>query len=393
MRPCFFIPMHPIYLDNHATTPLDPRVLRAMMPYLKGKFGNAASRTHLFGRESRRGVEKARAQVARLIGAEAREIVFTSGATEANNLAIKGVVQARPGRGGRLLTVVTEHKSVLDPCKRLSLSGFRITALPVRRDGLVDLGKLKEAIRRDTVLISVMLANNEIGVIQPIARMARIAKKRGILFHCDAAQAVGKIPVNVKMLGVDLMSFTAHKLYGPKGVGALYVRKKGEPQVRLVPLLDGGGHEVGLRSGTLNVAGIVGFGEACEIARRGLAAELRKLARLRDRLRDGILRGVPDAVVNGSEKNRLPNNLNVSLPGVRAEALMKKIPNVAVSSGSACLSTSPVPSHVLRALGMRDELARCAIRFGIGRFNTTAEMDSVIRKVVSAVKRLRSRAA
>lgn len=380
-----------IYLDNHATTPVDPRVLREMMPYLKEKFGNAASRTHVFGREAMSAVEKARAQVARLIGADAREIIFTSGATESNNLAIKGAAEACRKRGRHIITVATEHKSVLDPFKRLSFSGFQLTVLPVNTDGLLDLRDMKKAIRRGTILISVMLANNEIGVIQPIAQIAGIAKERGILFHCDAAQAAGKIPVDVRRLGVDLLSMTAHKIYGPKGVGALYVRKRGAPQVCLLPLLDGGGHETGLRSGTLNVPGIVGFGEACEIARRVLAAESRKLEGLKNRLRDKIMEGVPNAVVNGSEKERLPNNLNVSFPGVRAEALMRKLPDLAVSSGSACLSTSPAPSHVLRALGMGDELARCAIRFGLGRFNTSSEVKRAADSVVRAVHALRKR--
>jgi cysteine desulfurase len=375
-----------IYLDNHATTPLDPRVLRAMLPFLKEKFGNAASRTHMPGLEAARAVEKARAQVARLINAEPREIVFTSGATESNNLAIKGANEALKKRGRHILTVATEHKSVLDPCKRLSFSGFQVTVLAVRPDGLVDLRVFRKAIRRDTVLVSVMLANNEIGVIQPIARMARLARERGALFHCDAAQAAGKIPVDVRRLGADLLSFTAHKLYGPMGVGALYVRKRGAPQVPLLPLFDGGAHEGGLRSGTLNVPGIVGFGAACAIARRVLPAESRRLGRLRDRLCDKLSKGAPDRVVNGNRARRLPNNLNVSFPGVRADALMRKLPGLAVSSGSACLSTSPVPSHVLRALGMNDELARSAIRFGLGRFNTADEIERAAAHVINAVR-------
>jgi cysteine desulfurase len=379
-----------IYLDNHATTRVDPRVLRAMMPYLREKFGNAASRTHAPGLEAARAVEKARAQVARLINAEPREIVFTSGATESNNLAIKGTAEALKKRGRHILTVATEHKSVLDPCKRLSFSGFQVTVLPVRPDGLVDFQVFKKAIRRDTVLVSVMLANNEIGVIQPIARMARLARERGVLFHCDAAQAVGKVPVDVRKLGADLLSFTAHKLYGPKGTGALFVRKKGSPQVPLVPLFDGGGHEVGLRSGTLNVPGIVGFGAACAIGRSALSAESRRLERWRNRLCDTILRNMPDAVVNGSLTKRLPNNLSISFPGIPAAALMKRLEGIAVSSGSACLSSSPVPSHVLRALGTGDALARSAVRFGLGRFNTAHEIKEASRRVTRAVRALRT---
>jgi len=377
-----------IYFDNHATTPVDPRVLRAMLSCFRENFGNAASGTHGFGIKARRAADKARGEVARLLGAEPREIVFTSGATESNNLALKGAAQAYREKGDHIITVVTEHKSVLDPCRRLEQSGFRVTYLPVKRDGLIDLGLLKKAVTDKTILISVMLANNETGVIQPLAGACALAREKGILFHCDAAQAAGKIPVDVKKLGVDLMSFTAHKIYGPKGAGALYVRKSGA-QVRLIPLLDGGGHEVGLRSGTLNVPGIVGFGEACRICRIGLKAESKRVGKLRDRLLDRILSEVPDAAVNGSMESRLPNNLNINFPGISAHELMRLLKTVALSSGSACLSTSPEPSYVLTALGLSRELAGSSVRFGLGRFNTRAEVDFVAVKLVSVVKRLR----
>jgi len=377
-----------IYMDNHATTPMDPRVLKAMMPYLKGKFGNAASGTHFFGREAAEAVERARGQTAKLINAEPREIVFTSGATESNNLALKGAAWANKDKGAHIVTVATEHKSVLDPCKRLSFEGFRVTYLPVKKDGMLDLSDLEKAISAKTILISVMLANNEIGTLQPIAEIGRIAREKGVLFHCDAAQAVGKIPVDTEALGVDLMSFNAHKIYGPKGVGALYVRKRGS-QVRVLPLVDGGGHEVGLRSGTLNVPGIVGFGKACDICRREMKVESKRLEGLRNRLSQGILNGLSECVVNGGERNRLPNNLNVSFPGVRADDVIKGLGGIAVSSGSACLSTSPDSSYVLRAIGLSEDLAYSTIRFGLGRFNTQGEVDKVIRRVVSAIKRLR----
>ncbi len=379
-----------IYLDNHATTPLDPRVLQAMLPYFKERFGNAASRTHAFGHDAEDAVTSGRQAVASLIGAEAREIVFTSGATESNNLAIKGVAEAYKEKGNHIVTVVTEHKSVLDPCKRLERAGLRVTYLPVQRDGLLDLSDLKNAITAKTILISVMFANNEIGVLQPIAAIGRIAKAKGVLFHCDAAQALGKVPLDVKRLGVDLLSMTAHKIYGPKGVGALYVRKDKNP-VRLIPLLDGGGHEVGMRSGTLNVPGIVGFGKACDICRKEMKTEIKRLAKMRDRLREGIMNGLEGCRrINGSLKYRLPNNLNVIFEGVQAEQLMKMLPEFALSSGSACLSTSPQASHVLKAIGLSENEAWCSIRFGLGRFNTRVEVAETIKRLVSSVKHLKA---
>jgi cysteine desulfurase len=376
-----------IYLDNHATTPVDPRVLRAMLPYFREKFGNAASATHALGREAKSAVENARGKVARLIHAQAREIVFTSGATESNNLALKGAALAYREKGNHLITVATEHKSVLDCFKRLKMEGFQVTVLPVQSDGILDLNELKKSITARTILISVMMANNEIGVIQPIAEIGKIAKEKDILFHCDAAQAVGKIPVNVSSLSVDLLSFNAHKIYGPKGVGALFVRKSG-PVPRIIPLLDGGGHEVGLRSGTLNVPGIVGFGEACGICAKEMTKESKRLKKLRDRLCGGFLEAFPDAVVIGSLTQRLSNNLNISFPGVLADQLIKSLGSIAVSSGSACLSTSPEPSYVLTALGLRDAVKRSSIRFGLGRFNTQKEVDLVIKKVLQAVNGL-----
>ncbi|MBI4353040.1 MAG: aminotransferase class V-fold PLP-dependent enzyme [Candidatus Omnitrophica bacterium] len=380
--------MNEIYMDNHATTPVDPRVFEAMRPYFCERFGNAASGGHSFGRKAQEAVEGARRQTASLIHAKPEEIVFTSGATESNNLAIKGAVEAYKGKKDRLVTVSTEHKSVLDSCKRLALSGVKVTYLPVRRDGILDVGVLRSAITRRTLFLSVMFANNEIGVIQPIAEIGRVAGEKGVLFHCDAAQAVGKVPVDVKAMGIDLLSFTAHKLYGPKGVGALYVRKK-DPPIRLIPLLDGGGHERGMRSGTLNVPGIVGLGKACELCQREMKPESARLARLRDELRNGILNKLEDCDVNGSQKSRLPHNLNVSFGGVEAQDMIRELKGIAVSSGSACLSTSPEPSYVLKALGAPEELRRGALRFGLGRFNTGEEVEEVVRRVVRAVKRLR----
>jgi cysteine desulfurase len=376
-----------IYLDHHATTPIDPAVLKEMMPFLTDKFGNASSATHVFGREAATAVKKARFRVARLIGADPKEIIFTSGATEANNLAIKGVAEAYRKKGRHIVTVGTEHKSVLDPCKRLALSGWDVTFLPVKPDGIVDLEVFRKALKPQTILVSVMLANNEIGVIQPIAQIAKITQSRGIILHCDGAQAVGKIPVNVRKLGVDLLSLTAHKIYGPKGVGALYLRKS-QSQVKLLPLFDGGGQEGGFRSGTLNVAGIVGFGKACEIAGSKMKTETPRLKALRNRLRDGILRALAQSVVHGSQIHRLPNNLNIGFPGVHASELMARLNTVALSSGSACLSTSPQVSHVLKALGVEEGLARGSVRFGVGRFNTQREIDAVVKEVVKVVKYL-----
>ncbi len=382
------MPSKIIYMDYHATTPVDARVLKAMQPYWTEKFGNAASRTHGFGHEAHRAVEKARAEVARLVNADAREIVFTSGATESNNLAIKGVAEAYRQKGDHIITVSTEHKSVLDPCRRLELAGYKITYLRVGSDGAVDLDELKMSIRPQTVLISVMFANNEVGVIQPVKTIARIAGENGILFHTDATQAVGKLTVDVRALGVDLLSFSAHKICGPKGVGALYVRKRGE-QLRLIPLMDGGGHEMGLRSGTLNVPAIVGFGEACRIGRLEMKREVRRVAALRDRLKRGLIDGIPGCVLHGHEHKRLPNNLNISFEGVPADTLIKTLKRLAISSGSACTSTSIEPSYVLKAMGVSDALRQSSIRIGLGRFNTSRDIAMALKDFKRAVKSLR----
>jgi len=377
----------PIYLDNHATTPLDPRVVDEMLPYFKEKFGNAASRSHQFGWEAEAAVEKAREQVAKLIGAMAKEIVFTSGATESDNLAIKGVAETHRDKGDHIVTCATEHKAVLDSCKHLEKEGYRVTYLPVGKDGLIDLDDLKHALDKKTILVSIMFANNEIGVLQPIAEIGAICRERGILFHTDAVQAIGKVPVNVEQQNIDLASITAHKLHGPKGVGALYVRRK-NPRVELAPMIDGGGHERGMRSGTLNVPGIVGLGKACELCREVLAAEAARLKALRDRLKDKIFAGLDEVYVNGSMEQRLPGNLNLSFANVDAEPLLMGINDIAVSTGSACSSAAIEPSHVLKALGAGD-LTHGSIRFGIGRFNTQAEIDYVAARVVETVKRLR----
>jgi len=378
----------PIYMDSHATTPVDPRVLEAMLPFFTEKFGNAASRNHAFGWQAEEAVETGRKQVADLIGASAKEIVFTSGATESDNLAIKGVAHMYRNQGDHIVTVQTEHKAVIDTCKRLEKEGFRVTYLPVRKDGLVDLDELRDALGEKTILISVMMANNEIGVIQPVAEIGRIARERRILFHTDAVQAAGKVPLDVNAIHADLVSLSAHKMYGPKGVGALYVRRK-DPRVLLVPVIDGGGHERGMRSGTLNVTGIVGFGKAAQIAAREMTAESATQGALRDRLLDGLRSELDEIHVNGSLEHRLPNNLNVSFAYVEGESLLMGINDIAVSSGSACTSASLEPSYVLKALGTGDELAHSSIRFGLGRFNTAEEVDYVIDKVSSVVKRLR----
>jgi len=378
----------PIYLDNHATTPLDPRVLNAMLPYFSENFGNAASRNHAFGWRAEEAVEKARKQIADLIGANPREIVFTSGATESNNLAIKGVAEMYAERGNHIITAATEHKAVLDTTKRLEKEGYRITYLPVRQDGLIDLDMLKEAITEKTILISLMYANNEIGVLQPIREAGRLAKERGILLHTDATQAVGKVPVSVIEDNIDLMSLSAHKMYGPKGVGALYVRRK-NPRVQVTAQMDGGGHERGMRSGTLNVPGIVGFGEAAAICGKGMAEESRRLGYLRDKLKDKLLSDLDEVYINGSMEHRLPHNLNISFAYVEGESLLMGVNDIAVSSGSACTSATLEPSYVLKALGAGDDLAHSSIRFGIGRFNTEEEIDYTGEKVVQVVKKLR----
>jgi len=378
----------PAYMDNHATTAVDPRVLDAMLPYFTEKYGNAASRNHEFGWKAEEAVESARGQIARLIHASPREIVFTSGATESNNLAIKGVAEAHRAKGNHIVTQATEHKAVLDTCKRLEKYGFEVTYLPVDRDGLIDLESLRRAITPKTILISIMHANNEIGVIQPIEQIGKIAKEEKVLFHVDAAQSVGKIAVDVEKFGVDLLSISAHKLYGPKGVGVLYVRRK-DPRVELAPMIDGGGHERGLRSGTLNVPGIVGLGKASEICQKEMTEESERLRRLRDKLNDAITSRLDDTFLNGSMAHRLPNNLNLSFVGVEGDALLMGINDVAVSSGSACTTATLEPSHVLRALGVPEDLAHSSIRFGLGRFNTEEEVDYVANRVVETVKRLR----
>ncbi|HYO53244.1 MAG TPA: IscS subfamily cysteine desulfurase [Archangium sp.] len=427
----------PIYMDNHATTPLDPRVLEAMMPYLREDFGNAASRNHAFGWKAEAAVEQARKQVAALIGASDKELVFTSGATESDNLAIKGVVEFYKDKGDHVITLKTEHKAVLDTCKRLErvrqerldelkmlrlgqltsgpvsrdnlaelslkhdldndavyrqwaelpTGGARVTYLEVEKDGRVDLKKLEAAMTDKTILVSIMFANNEIGTVQPVAAIGKLCRQRGILFHCDAVQGIGKVPFNVEEMNVDLASITSHKMYGPKGVGALYVRRK--PRVRIAPLIDGGGHERGMRSGTLNVAAIVGFGKAAEIARQEMADESARLFRMREKLRKGITDQLDMVTVNGSLEHRLPGNLNISFAYVEGEALMMAIKDVAVSSGSACTSASLEPSYVLRACGVEEELAHSSIRFGLGRFNTEEEVDYVIKLMVDKVNRLR----
>jgi cysteine desulfurase len=427
----------PIYMDNHATTPMDPRVLEAMLPYFREDFGNAASRNHPFGWKAEAAVEVARKQVAELIGASDKEIVFTSGATESDNLAIKGVVEFYKDKGDHIITLKTEHKAVLDTCKRLErvrqerldelkmlrlgqlagapvtrdnlaelslqhdiendatyrqwaelpTGGARVTFLDVEKDGRVDLGKLEAAMTDKTILVSVMFANNEIGTVQPIAEIGKLCRRRGILFHCDAVQGIGRVPFNVDEMNVDLVSLSAHKMYGPKGVGALYVRRK--PRVRIAPIIDGGGHERGMRSGTLNVASIVGFGKAAELARQEMAEESARLLRLREKLRKGICEKLDMVTVNGSMEHRLPGNLNISFAYVEGEALMMAIKDVAVSSGSACTSASLEPSYVLRACGVEEDMAHSSIRFGLGRFNTEEEVDFVIKLMVDKVTRLR----
>jgi len=378
----------PVYLDNHATTPVDPRVLEAMLPYFAEKFGNAASRNHSFGWDAEKAVANARRQVAALIGAADKEIVFTSGATESDNLAIKGVAEMYAERGNHIITCVTEHKAVLDACKKLEKRGCTITWLPVGRDGLIDLAALRAAITDRTILVSIMAANNEIGVLQPIREIGAICRERGVLFHTDAVQAAGKVPLDVEADHLDLASVSAHKMYGPKGVGALYVRRR-NPRVQLTAQMDGGGHERGMRSGTLNVPGIVGFGEACEIARRELAEEAVRLAALRDRLRAKLEAALDEVYVNGSLEHRLPGSLNMSFAYVEGESLLMGIGDVAVSSGSACTSATLEPSYVLKALGVGDDLAHTSIRFGIGRFNTEEEIDYVAERVVAVVRKLR----
>jgi cysteine desulfurase len=375
-------------MDYHATTPCDPRVFETMRPYFTEIFGNAASRNHEFGWQAEEAVENSRKQVADLIGATSKEIIFTSGATESDNLAIKGVADMYYEKGDHIITVVTEHKAVLDTCKKLEKRGFKVTYLPVGSDGLISPDDVKNAITDKTILVSVMLANNEIGVVQPIAEIGKILKERGVLFHTDATQGVGKLPFNVNEFNVDLVSISAHKMYGPKGVGALYVRRK-NPRVVLAPMMDGGGHERGMRSGTLNVTGIVGLGKACEIAKADMVEESKRIFDLREKLRTGIMNEIPETYVNGSMDHRLSGNLNISFAYVEGESLLMGISDIAVSSGSACTSASLEPSYVLKALGVGEELAHSSIRFGLGRFNTEEEVDYTIGRVNEAVNRLR----
>jgi cysteine desulfurase len=378
----------PIYLDNHATTPMDPRVLNAMLPYFTEKFGNAASRNHSFGWESELAVENARKQIASLIGATPKEIIFTSGATESNNLAIKGVAEMYAERGNHIITAATEHKAVLDTCKHLEKRGYRVTYLPLQQNGLIDLEMLREAFTDKTILVTIMYANNEIGVIQPIAEIGKMCKERGVLFHTDAVQAVGKVPVDVIKDNIDILSLTGHKIYGPKGVGALYVRRR-NPRVQITSQMDGGGHERGMRSGTLNVPGIVGLGEACAIAQKEMAEESKRLAHLRDKLKNKLEAELDEVYINGTMEHHLPNNLNISFAYVEGESLLMGINDIAVSSGSACTSATLEPSYVLKALGAGDDIAHSSIRFGLGRFNTEEEVDYAAAKVIDVVRRLR----
>jgi cysteine desulfurase len=377
----------PIYMDYHATTPVDPRVLEAMLPFFTTDFGNAASKSHAFGWKAEEAVEAAREEVAKLVGASAKEIVWTSGATESDNLAIKGAAHFYKDKGKHLVTCKTEHKAVLDSMHALERQGFEVTFLAPEKDGRVDPKKLEAALRPDTILVTLMHANNETGVVHPIAEIGAITRARGIVFHCDAVQSVGKIPFDVDAMNVDLASLSAHKMYGPKGVGALYVRRK--PRVRLVAEMDGGGHERGFRSGTLNVPGIVGFGKACELARAEREAEATRVLALREKLRKGIEKELDLVTLNGSLEHRLPGNLNVSFAYVEGEALMMAVKDVAVSSGSACTSASLEPSYVLRAMGVSEDLAHSSIRFGLGRFTTDEEVEYVVRLVADKVRKLR----
>jgi cysteine desulfurase len=377
----------PLYMDNHATTPVDPRVVEAMLPYFTEVFGNAASRSHPFGWTAEKAVDQAREQVAALIGASGKEIVWTSGATESDNLAIKGAAEFYKDRGNHIVTALTEHKAVLDTCKRLEKEGFEVTYLPVEQDGRISPQAVRAAMTDKTTVVSIMLANNEIGTVNPVDEIGAVVKERGAIFHIDAVQGVGKIPFDVNASRADLASLSAHKMYGPKGIGALYVRRK--PRVRITAQIDGGGHERGMRSGTLNVPAIVGFGKAAEIAKAEMKPEAERLLALRERLRNGIQSQVTDTFVNGSLEHRLPGNLNISFAYVEGEAMLMGLKDVAVSSGSACTSASLEPSYVLRALGVPEEMAHTSIRFGLGRFNTEEEVDYVTKLVVDKVRKLR----
>ncbi len=378
----------PIYLDNHSTTPCDPRVVEVMLPYFTEKFGNSASRNHSFGWEVEEGVEHARKQIAHLIGADAKEIIFTSGATESDNLALQGIVAMYKEKGDHIITTATEHRAVIDTAKYLEKKGVSVTFLPVDKQGRVSPDDVRNAITDKTILISVMMANNEIGTINPIAEIGKVAKEKGIIFHCDATQGVGKIPVNVQEMGIDLMSFSAHKIYGPKGIGALYVRRKA-PRVRLEPMIYGGGHERGMRSGTLPVALIVGFGKAAELCEQEMATESVRMAKMRDRLQEGIMGAMDEVYLNGHPTERLPGNLNISFAYVEGEALLMGVKEIALSSGSACTSATLEPSYVLRALGVGSDLAHSSIRFGLGRFNTDEEIEYTIDRMLKAVTHLR----
>lgn len=380
--------VEPIYLDNNATTRVDPRVLQAMLPWFCEDYGNAASRQHAFGRRAEEAVDTARAEVAALIGASPREIVFTSGATESDNLALKGVAWAYRHRGDHIVTAATEHRAVLDTARRLEREGFRVTYLPVDRWGQVSATQVEEAITDRTILVSLMAANNEVGTLHPLEAIGVVCKRRGVLFHSDAVQAAGKVPLDVEGMGIDLASLSAHKMYGPKGIGALYVRRQ-SPRVRVEPLIDGGGHERGMRSGTLNVPGIVGFGRACVLCQEEMAAEAVRLTGLRERLQQGIMEALEGVTLNGHPAQRLPGNLNLSFDWIRGEALLMGLRGVAVSSGSACTSANPEPSYVLRALGVDEERAHGSLRFGLGRFNTAEEVEAVIAEVVRVVRHLR----
>ena len=382
------MPRPTIYLDNHATTRTDPRVVEAMLPYFTEEYGNASS-LHALGQRANAATDAAREQVATLIGAEPREIVFTSGATESDNLAIKGVAAMHRGAGKRIVTCRTEHRAVLDVCRKLQRDGFDVVFLPVNADGLVSAEQVAEAIDEQTILVSIMLANNEIGTLQPIASVGAVCKERGVLFHTDATQAVGKIPVDVHALQADLLSLSAHKMHGPKGVGALWVRRR-DPHVRLEPLFDGGGHERGMRPGTLPVPLVVGLGLACEIAGEQMKEDAERMAQLRDRLHEGLAENLDEVRLNGHPTERLPNNLNVSFAGVRGEALLMALRNLAVSSGSACTSASVEPSYVLRAIGLSDDLAHASLRFGLSRFTTETEIETAIEETANAVRRLRA---
>lgn len=378
----------PIYMDNHSTTQTDPRVVEAMLPYFTDVFGNAASRNHAFGWQAEDAVENARASIAKALNADPKEIVFTSGSTEGNNLAIKGIAEMYREKGNHIITAVTEHKATIDPCKRLEREGFDVTWLPVQPNGLVDLNQLRDAITDKTILVSIMHANNEIGVIQPVKEIGALCEEKGVVFHTDATQTVGKIPVDVKDMNIHLLTFSGHKIYGPKGVGVLYVRRR-KPRVRVTPIIDGGGHERGMRSGTLNVTGIVGLAKALEICMEEMPEESKRLGGLRDYLRKKLFDNIPEIYENGDPENKLPHSLNVSFAYVEGESLLMGISDVAVSSGSACTSASLEPSYVLKSLGLGDELAHSSIRFGLGRFNTQEEVDYVADKLIGVVEKLR----